>query len=75
DVLNLIMQRNLEKHKKRHDILMGRIENFSPLGTLKRGFSVVRNKKKKVIQSPDDVKKGEELDIILEKGNLKVEVL
>ncbi len=75
DKLQLIMKSQLDNHTKKFAILNERIENFSPLGTLKRGYSVVRNKQKKVITSKSDVKKGETLEIILDKGNIQVEVI
>jgi exodeoxyribonuclease VII large subunit len=75
DKLQLIMKSQLDSHTKKFAILNERIENFSPLGTLKRGYSVVRNKQKKVITSKSDVKKGETLEIILNQGHIQAEVI
>lgn len=74
DNLSLIFKAQMEKHKRKYEILGERIENFSPLGTLKRGFSVVRDSSNKVIQSNSQVKIGDNLEIILDEGRLQVEV-
>jgi exodeoxyribonuclease VII large subunit len=56
---------SIEKKQNSFRLALVRVENFSPLETLKRGYSVIRNKNKMVITSPDEVKNGEELEIIL----------
>lgn len=61
--------------ENQYNLALGRVENFSPLETLKRGYAVVRNKKKEVISSPDQIKVGEELELILkDQKKIKVEV-
>ncbi len=56
-------------------LALGRVDSFSPLETLKRGYAVARNKKKEVISSPAQIKVGEELELILkDQVKIKVEV-
>ncbi|MGJ4788732.1 exodeoxyribonuclease VII large subunit [Leptospira koniambonensis] len=62
----------LERKKKEFQLLSGKLEGFSPLGTLKRGYSVVRKKGKKVVTSPAQLEKEEELEVILAEGRIRV---
>ncbi|WP_039947962.1 exodeoxyribonuclease VII large subunit [Leptospira fainei] len=62
----------LERKRKEFQLLAGKVEGFSPLGTLKRGYSVVRTKGKKVVTSSTQVKIEEELEVILSEGRLSV---
>ncbi|MEI7014441.1 exodeoxyribonuclease VII large subunit [Leptospira licerasiae] len=62
----------LERKKKEFQLLSGKLEGFSPLGTLKRGYSVVRKKGKKVVTSPTQLEKEEELEVILAEGRIRV---
>lgn len=72
--LPILIKSKYERFMSQYNLLAERLENFSPLATLKRGYSVVRNSKKKVIISSKQVKMGEKLEVILEKGKLNVEV-
>lgn len=65
--INYFAKSVLQKKQNLFSLAEERVENFSPLGTLKRGYSVVRNKNREVITVPSQVKKGEELEIILDK--------
>jgi exodeoxyribonuclease VII large subunit len=65
----------LSTKDKQFRLALGRVDSFSPLETLTRGYSVARNKKKEVIISPAQVKVGEELELILkDQKKIKVEV-
>ena len=65
----------LTAKESQYKLTFGRVENFSPLLTLNRGYAVARNKKREVIQSPSQVKIGEELELILKDQKIiKVEV-
>lgn len=72
--LPILMKSKYDTFINRYKLASERIENFSPLGTLKRGYSVVRNSKKTVIRSSKNVKIGENLEVILSQGKLNVEV-
>ena len=74
DNISIYIKSNLESTKNKFLLIQERIENFSPLGTLKRGYSVVRNKNKNVIKSIKQVNLGEEIEIILEDGKIIAEV-
>jgi exodeoxyribonuclease VII large subunit len=74
DNINIYIKSLLESTKNKFLISQERIENFSPLGTLKRGYSVVRNNNKKVIKSIHEVDLNQEIEIILETGKLIAEV-
>ncbi len=54
----------LTAKESKYKLTLGRVENFSPLQTLNRGYAVARNKKQEVIQSPSQVKIGKELELI-----------
>jgi len=48
--------------------------SLGPMAVLKRGFAVLRNKDGQVIRAASEVKVGEELEALLEKGKLKINV-
>lgn len=62
----------LERKRKEFELLAGKVEGYSPLGTLKRGYSVVRKKGKKVVTSPNQLEIEEELEVILAEGRIRV---
>ncbi|PJZ68537.1 exodeoxyribonuclease VII large subunit [Leptospira perolatii] len=70
--LPMSFQAGLERLKKKFELVSGKIEGYSPLGTLKRGYSVVRTKQKKVVTSPKQIKMEEELEVILSEGRILV---
>jgi exodeoxyribonuclease VII large subunit len=47
---------------------------LGPMAVLKRGFAVLRNKEGQVIRTASEVKVGEELEALLEKGRLRINV-
>ncbi|EOQ97861.1 exodeoxyribonuclease VII, large subunit [Leptospira wolbachii serovar Codice str. CDC] len=64
----------LERIHNKFTLAEQRLEHFSPLGTLKRGYSVVRNQNKQVISSIHNIKENESLEVFLSDGKLLVEV-
>ncbi len=72
--MSMLFERNLSRFARRFSIADERLQNFSPLGTLQRGFAVVRNAKKDVIRRAKDVRVGEELQVLLGEGELWVKV-
>ncbi len=74
DVLPLHYNNQIREHKKNFTVVSERLSSFSPLATLKRGFSVVRNGKKQIIRKHSDTKVGESLEVILFEGKLSVKV-
>jgi exonuclease VII large subunit len=44
------------------------------MGVLKRGFAVLRNKEGKVVRTASQLSVGDELEALLEKGKLRINV-
>ncbi len=61
---------SLEKKKQTLGIVISKLDGLSPLSTLSRGYSVVRDRGGKVIQSSTDVKVGDDLNIVLRNGEI-----
>ncbi|GBF42109.1 exodeoxyribonuclease VII large subunit [Leptospira ellinghausenii] len=64
----------LERVQTKYKLAEQRLDHFSPLGTLKRGYSVLRNSDKQVISSISQIKEKESLEVFLFDGKLQVEV-
>lgn len=67
-------EKSLTAKQNRFQLMSERLENFSPLGTLKRGFSVVRSFDGKVIRNAKDVKAGQSIEILPGSGRIKATV-
>ncbi|PJZ51694.1 exodeoxyribonuclease VII large subunit [Leptospira adleri] len=64
---------NILSHKKqRAEFLTSKVEDLSPASTMKRGYSIVRNTKGKIISSPEQTKPEEELQVLLAGGTMQV---
>ncbi|XDD48733.1 exodeoxyribonuclease VII large subunit [Leptospira sp. WS92.C1] len=64
---------NILSHKKqRAEFLFSKVEDLSPVSTMKRGYSIVRNGKGKIVTSPEQTKPEEELQILLAGGTMQV---
>lgn len=74
DAVPMLFEKNLRKFSNRFSLAEERLQNFSPLATLKRGYSVVRNAKKDVIRSADNTQAGDQLEVLLAEGSLQVQV-
>ncbi|TGL90376.1 exodeoxyribonuclease VII large subunit [Leptospira congkakensis] len=74
DTLSSNWKSYLERIQNKFTLAEQRLVHFSPLGTLKRGYSVVRNKDKQVISSIHKIKDNESLEVFLSDGKLLVEV-
>lgn len=72
--LDFLIKDIIQITKNKFNVTSERLENFSPLLTLKRGYSVVRDSNKNVITSQTQVKINQELEIILSEGKLVVDV-
>ncbi len=75
DRLTVVWGSYFERISNRYSFVRERVEHFSPLGTLKRGYSVLRNKNKKVITSIQNLELGENLEVFLSDGKLSIEVM
>ena len=74
DILQERMDKQLRSKKQIFELNYSRVEHFSPLGTLARGYSVARNQKKEVISDISQTKIGENIEIILANGRLTAEI-
>jgi exodeoxyribonuclease VII large subunit len=74
DKLKLLADSLYEKKKNKYSLISERIDNFSPLGTLKRGYSITRSKNKNIIKKIEQIEIGESVEIILFKGKIIAEV-
>lgn len=66
--------RHLQSASKRCAIAGERLQNFSPLATLKRGYAVLRSDRGEVIRSVSQTAPGEGLEALLADGRLRVRV-
>ncbi len=66
--------------KKVHDccrhfgILYERLQNFSPLATLRRGYSITRKQKGDIVRSYKELSPGETIEVLLAEGSLLAEL-
>ena len=67
-----LVDMKVEKYKSIWMKNIATIDALSPLKTLIRGYSVVENKEGKVIKKVTDVKKDDNLKVILQDGNIEV---
>ncbi|HNN61361.1 MAG TPA: exodeoxyribonuclease VII large subunit, partial [Leptospiraceae bacterium] len=74
DHFGMHFKAGLKRNEERFKLLEERLTNFSPLATLRRGYSLVRDKDKKVIRSAAQVERGDEIEIMLSQGRLKAKV-
>ncbi|TGM62253.1 exodeoxyribonuclease VII large subunit [Leptospira meyeri] len=74
DTLSQNWKSYLERIQNKFTLAEQRLIHFSPLGTLQRGYSVVRNQDKQVISSIHKIKENESLEVFLSDGKLLVEV-
>lgn len=65
----------LEGKRKELETLSQRLSDLNPLGVLKRGYSITMKRDGIVVRDQAEVKKGEELNVVLYKGSIKVSVL
>lgn len=72
--LDSMFRREILRYQNQLLPLAERLENFSPLATLKRGFSLARDGKGKILRSSEGVRTGDRLEIILGEGRLETTV-
>ncbi len=73
-VFILQYKRAIEKNKQSFYLALERLENFSPLGTLKRGYAIVRDVKKKVVHSVKGLSLHQDIEILLDGGGVKAKI-
>lgn len=72
--LNYSLVNILNNEKNNYIKLISKLEILNPLLTIKRGYSIARYKGK-VINSVNDVKKGDVIAVEVKDGNIKTEVI
>ena len=72
--LPILFRQNLEQNSRRFSVLSERLDNFSPLGTLQRGFSLVRRDNGKLVRSADELKKGEDVELLFAQGKARAKI-
>lgn len=72
--LNVSINNVLIANKHSYIKILSKLEVLNPLLTLKRGYSIVK-KDNKVIDSINKLSKGNKIDIELQDGNIKAEII
>ena len=75
DKISLYFEAQKMKKFTKLDILKERLVNFSPLGTLKRGYAVMRDNQKRIIKSIEDLDLSQEAEVLVLDGKYFVKVL
>ena len=65
----------MSERRNRIRNLLGRLSALNPLAVLERGYSITRtHSEKKVVTGPDQVDTGQQVDVILARGQLLCQV-
>ncbi|MCX7632868.1 MAG: exodeoxyribonuclease VII large subunit [Turneriella sp.] len=72
--LSILFERALANLRSRYELVAGKLEAYSPMATLRRGYSLVYAQGK-IISDPKAVKSGDPLTIRMAGGTLDAEVL
>jgi exodeoxyribonuclease VII large subunit len=73
--LGYAMNSCLGEKKMSFSLLEKRIKDLSPLSILKRGYSITRRLPEKIVlRDASDVKRGEQVQVLLAKGGLECRV-
>lgn len=65
----------LEQRRRQLATLAGKAESLSPLGVLHRGYSLVTDKRGKLIRKADDLSQGDHVNLRFADGSAKAEIL
>ena len=71
--LHIVIKRIIDIKKKDIEILESKIIALNPTAILGRGYSIVMNKNK-ILTNSSNVKKGEDINIVLHRGNIDAKV-
>lgn len=72
--LPMLFARELDRHSRRFSLLSERLDNYSPLGTLKRGYSVIRDRDGTVIREVGQLKEAQEVELLFYSGKAKAKI-
>ena len=73
DKINFRLEQNLETSKEKLSKKAALLHNLSPLATISRGYSIVE-KNRQIINSIEDVNINDEINIILQDGELECNI-
>ena len=73
DKINFRLEQNLETSKEKLSKKAALLHNLSPLATISRGYSIVE-KNRQIINSIEDVNINDEINIILQDGDLECNI-
>jgi exodeoxyribonuclease VII large subunit len=68
------MKGKLDYFKNQTALLQARLKAVSPLGTLARGYAIVRHQDGRVIQKVEQASAGEVLNVLVSDGDFNVKV-
>jgi exodeoxyribonuclease VII large subunit len=74
EILNDRIIQQINRKRQLFELSHNRVQHFSPLGTLSRGYSVVRDSKKQVISSTEQIELNQMVELILGKGRVMAEI-
>lgn len=74
DRLPDLFKARMSTKRSHFELAAERLQSFSPLGTLGRGYAVLRDEKGQVIRASEQVIVGQKLETLLGKGRLRVRV-
>ena len=69
----MIMKINLEKNNLQEK--SNKLSALSPLSVLNRGYNIAMDEKNKTVKSINDIKQGENLQLIFQDGNANVKII
>ncbi len=69
------VERNLKAKQERFALNVAKLDALSPLSVMHRGFSITQSDDGRILRDPAEVRAGDKLKILLEKGKLNAEVL
>ena len=72
--LPMLFGRELDRNSRAYSLLAERLDNYSPLGTLQRGYSVVRSETGTVIRSSSELKVDQEVELLFATGKARARI-
>ncbi len=73
--LNFLMETKLKSEKDKLDGIHSKLDFMNPISSLDRGYSILLDEDKNMLTSTDDISIGEELNLLMKDGMIKVKVV
>ncbi len=74
-MLERSVERRTEKERARLQTMAERLNALNPLAVLQRGYSAVRDSEERIVASSKQLKKGQQIKLILRDGEANAEIL